>query len=293
MASDPSQFAKPALQLMPQLPLEHVAVPFVELHTLPQEPQLPVLVWVFTSQPFATLPSQFAKPALQVMPHALPEQNAVPFVPLHALPQLPQWLAVFVVFTSQPFAALPSQLPNPALQVMPQFPPPQVAVPFVELHTLPQEPQLLVLFDVLISQPLACAPSQFAKPALHEMLQLPAVHDGVPFAVPQALPQVPQFVVVVRFVSQPFATLPSQLPQPALHVMVHDPALQAGVPLFELHTLPQAPQFDVVVRLVSQPFATLPSQFPSPGLQLMPLHTPAAHVGVPPVELHALPHVPQ
>jgi hypothetical protein len=41
----------------------------------------------------------------------------------------------------------------------------------------------------------------------------PPVHDGVPLFELHALPQLPQWLVLLpRFVSQPLATLPSQLP---------------------------------------------------------------------------------
>jgi hypothetical protein len=43
-----------------QLPELQVGLPFATLHTLPHEPQLPVLVLVFTSQPSEELPLQSA-----------------------------------------------------------------------------------------------------------------------------------------------------------------------------------------------------------------------------------------
>jgi hypothetical protein len=62
--------------------------------------------------------------------------------------------------------------------------------------------------------------------------------------VPQALPQKPQWVVLVRrFASQPVAQLLSQLPQFALHV--HEPLMQVALAPQEL---PQPPQCDVDVR---------------------------------------------
>jgi hypothetical protein len=45
------------------------------------------------------------------------------------LPQLPQLAVLVCVFVSQPLAALPSQLPNPARQVGAQAPAVQVVVP--------------------------------------------------------------------------------------------------------------------------------------------------------------------
>lgn len=43
---------------MPHDPATHVGEPLVELHTLPQAPQLPVDVLVWTSQPVEARPSQ-------------------------------------------------------------------------------------------------------------------------------------------------------------------------------------------------------------------------------------------
>jgi hypothetical protein len=42
---------------------------------------------------------------------------------------------------SQPLVASLSQLPNPALQLIPQTPSVQIAVPFVDTQTLLQLPQ--------------------------------------------------------------------------------------------------------------------------------------------------------
>jgi hypothetical protein len=85
----------------------------------------------------------------------------------------------------------------------------------VKLQTVVQLPQWVVLFVVLVSQPLATFPSQLPKPAEHEIEQLPAEQVGVPLADEQAAPQPPQLAVFVFvFVSQPFELLPSQLPKP-------------------------------------------------------------------------------
>ena len=45
------------------------------------------------------------------MPHTPAVQLADPFVVLHATMQAPQWTVSVLRFTSQPFAALPSQSP--------------------------------------------------------------------------------------------------------------------------------------------------------------------------------------
>jgi len=47
-------------------------VPFALLQTVPQAPQLAVVVCVLVSQPLPALPSQLPKPALQVLMAQLP-----------------------------------------------------------------------------------------------------------------------------------------------------------------------------------------------------------------------------
>jgi hypothetical protein len=59
LLTKPSQLPKPALQVMVQLPAVQAAVPLLLLQTLPQLPQLLVLLR-FTSQPLAGLLSQSA-----------------------------------------------------------------------------------------------------------------------------------------------------------------------------------------------------------------------------------------
>jgi hypothetical protein len=152
-----SQLAKPALQLaMPHAPAEHDGVPLAVEHALPQRPQLPTLVRVSTSQPLAALPSQSAKPVLQVNPHAPAAQKIDALArAAQARPQPPQWATVVLVFTSQPLPSTPSQSPVPAAQVpMAQTPARQMRVPAVGVgQTLVQVPQLLTSLIVAISQP--------------------------------------------------------------------------------------------------------------------------------------------
>ena len=127
---------------MPQTPPVQVAVPFAPLlHTVPHAPQLDRFADVLVSQPFARLVSQFPYPVVQVIPQAPDVQVAVPFVAMHTVGQVPQCPGVVLRFTSHPFAALLSQSPKPAVQVIPQTVPAQVAVPFVLLHTVVQLPQ--------------------------------------------------------------------------------------------------------------------------------------------------------
>ncbi len=169
-------------------------------HAFPQRPQFAVLMAMLTSQPFAALPSQFAKPVLQVSPQVLIAHVGVALGGVgHTAPQRPQLFRSVVVLTSQPFAALPSQFAKPVLQVNPQVPIAHVGVALGGVgHKVPQRPQCIALVPVLTSQPFAALPSQFAKPVLQVSPQTPIAHVPVAFGgVGHAVPHIPQFAVSV------------------------------------------------------------------------------------------------
>lgn len=98
-------------------------------------------------------------------------------------PQAPQLKLDDVRFTSQPLAASPSQLAKPALQApIEHVPFTHTVLAFGKLQTLPQAPQLFVLFDKLVSQPFARIPSQFEKPELQDaIVQFPPTHEVTAF----------------------------------------------------------------------------------------------------------------
>lgn len=264
-----SQLPNPALHVMAQLPPLQLAEPLAALHTVVQLPQWPASALVFVSQPFVTLPSQLAKPKLQETLQVPEVQSGVPFWAPHTVVQVPQCAGSLEVLVSQPLPTLPSQLPNDGPQMMLQEPRLQLGVPFTELQALPQKLQWLELVCRFVSQPLTALPSQLPKPELQAIEHAPPTHEGVPLLELQALPQLPQFVVLVMLVSQPFATFASQSAKPGLHAMPHTPLVQEGMPLFALHSRPQTPQCAVLVRFASQPFVALPSQFANPVLQAM------------------------
>jgi hypothetical protein len=84
------------------------------------------------------------------------EQVEVAFARAHAVPQLPQLVTLVWRLVSQPLVTVASQLPHPVLQRTLQTPLEQVAVEFaLSAHTVPQLPQLVVLFERLASQPSA------------------------------------------------------------------------------------------------------------------------------------------
>ena len=247
-----------AVQAMPQVPLLHDGLPPDALHAFAHVPQWVESFFRSASQPFATLPSQLAKFAAQVIWHAPAAQDAVPLVELHAPAQLLQCSGSALRFVSQPFPARLSQFPYPTLHAIPHCPAVQLAVPFVALQAVLQVPQFAALVLVLTSQPLAALLSQFAYPALQAIPHCPPLQLAVPFVPLHAVPQVPQFVaLVVVFVSQPLDRVPSQFPCPPLHTIPHAPATQVAVPFVLLHTVPQPLQFAVsVFRFTSQPSDT-------------------------------------
>ena len=126
--------------------------------------------------------------------------------PVQAWPQEPQF-AVLLSAVSQPFAALPSQLPKPCVHVpRPQVPVVQVAPALLYVQRLPHAPQLLTLVCRFAHAP---APAQYVVPVGHTLTQvLPLQY--VP--VVQALPQAPQFVAVVSGASQPSEAMWLQSP---------------------------------------------------------------------------------
>jgi hypothetical protein len=198
-------------------------------------------------------------------------------------------------FASHPFAALPSQLPNPGLHTGTQLPAEQVVVPFALVHAPPHEPQLAWLVWVLVSQPFVRSPSQLPNPESHEIAQAPLEQLAVPFALLHFVPQLPQFATLEPvFTSQPFVDTLSQLAKPELQVdSVHVPVEHDAAAFGRLQDAPQAPQLVSVVSAVSQPLAEFPSQSPRPLLQLETPQVPPTQFGVPPAAGHTCPQVPQ
>jgi hypothetical protein len=231
-------------------------------HWLPQEPQLSTSLFVFVSHPFTGLPSQFVQPELQTGVHVPPTQLVVPCALVHWTPHEPQLFVEVDVCVSQPFVALPSQLPNPPLQSGVQVPPVQLVLPFGLRHWFPQALQLLTLLFRLVSHPLTGLPSQLAKPAAHTGAQVPEMQLVVPFELVHCVPQEPQLLaLVLTLVSHPLFGLPSQSAVPAEQLGSHTPATQAVVPFAFVHVTPHAPQLPVLVFVfVSQPLVALPSQ---------------------------------
>jgi hypothetical protein len=95
----------------------------------------------------------------------------------HARPQVPQCALLVVRLVSQPFIALPSQLPKPRLHTCPQLPLEHMGEAFADAeHATPHEPQCIRLTLVLTQ-----VPPQFVCPAAQPLTQRIAVasHIGV------------------------------------------------------------------------------------------------------------------
>ncbi|HEY2839885.1 MAG TPA: hypothetical protein VGJ26_12090 [Pirellulales bacterium] len=84
--------------------------------------------------------------------------------------------------------------------------------------------------------------SQFPYPRSQVICpQVPATHAALPWSAPQALPQVPQLLVVTSGVSQPAAAV--QSPKPSWHLpMVQAPFTQVASAFGKEQMVPQAPQ---------------------------------------------------
>ena len=114
---DPPQQGSPA-------PPQHAALTHEVAHLRPHAPQWAGVLAVFTSQPLDGSSSQLAKaPLHMVIWQDPPRHTSAALASAQARPQPPQWVIEVRVSTSQPLAALPSQLAKPAAQAPIRHPP--------------------------------------------------------------------------------------------------------------------------------------------------------------------------
>lgn len=149
---------------------------------VPQAPQLVALLRVSISHPLAGLPSQSAKPGLQVVPQSPERHTAVELAAVGQFwPHAPQCVGEFNS-VSQPLAALPSQLPRPTEHWSVHAPMMHAAVaPGPDAQARLQAPQWAALEESSVSQPSERSPSQSPKPGSHVPdAHAPAVQTGVP-----------------------------------------------------------------------------------------------------------------
>lgn len=277
-AAPPLQLAKPELQLNPQVLPEHVRDAFDRAgHDTPQPPQLFTLELTVVSHPLTGIPSQLSKPMLQANPQSPTVHVALALnTDGQMLPHIPQLPTVVFKLVSQPLAAMPSQLPQPALHVNPQLLDEHVVLAFARAgHTVPQAPQWFTS-DARVTH----APLHSTWPPVQPLTQAPPEHIGVP--PEHTRPHTPQWLGLVRLCSQPLFGLPSQSPQPALHVKPQAPAVHVVVAFARAgHALPQAPQcVRLLLRSASHPSTVLPLQSPRPAIVHVYRHAPATHAAL-------------
>lgn len=113
-------------------------------HTTPQPPQWLLLFVTLISQPFATEPSQLAKPPLQApRPQVLDAQIAEAFANVQMFPQRPQLREFVAREVSQPLPGTASQSAKPVRQSELQVPLLQTAEALAtDGQAAPQRPQL-------------------------------------------------------------------------------------------------------------------------------------------------------
>jgi hypothetical protein len=238
LAATPSQSPKPTLHARRHAPAAQSGEALAPVgHTVPQAPQLVTLVAVATQ-----VVPQRVVPAAQVSMQAPAEQR---WPVGHARPHAPQLLESVRVLTSQPLAAMPSQLVKPALHVNPQAEAAQVEVALARAgHTVPQAPQLVAAVARLVSQPLAMPMSQSAKPAAQVSPQAPPAQVGALLGrAAQRFPHAPQLLMSARGSMQ---RPPHEMPVPG---QAHTPEVQLVPPA---QRLPHAPQWALSLSGLTQ-----------------------------------------
>jgi hypothetical protein len=239
-----SQSAKPMLQVIPHVPIVHVAVELAASgHVLPHAPQLAALVRVLVSQPLTALPSQSAKPSAQAVWHRPIAHEAVAFGPaVQTVPQAPQFMVLARVSVSQPLAALRSQSAKPASHTSPHAPIRHARVAWTPAaHAMPHMPQWFASdCGSTHSAPHRSCP--LAQPVPHTSApSVVRVQSGVPPA--HAMPHMPQFELPLSAASQPLAALVSQSANPAAQASPQRPIAHVAVEFSPaMHTVVHEPQ---------------------------------------------------
>jgi hypothetical protein len=108
-------------------------------------------------------------------------------------------------------------------------------------QTLPQRPQCAEAVFVFVSQPLARAPSQSARPAAQRRVHSPPAQAAAPPVVTQAAPHAPQWAKSRARSTQ----RPAHGVSEASHMSAHAPRRQVSA---AGQALPQAPQFNRSLR---------------------------------------------
>lgn len=255
-------------------------------------------------------------PPIQPLEHAPPEQTGVP--PVHVVPQAPQCIALDRS-CSQPLVALESQLPQPALHAPKRHTPAmQVAAARLNMHVVPQAPQLLGSELVSTQRPEHSAPvAQRHAPATqlwsarHEVPQAPQLLRSVlvstqrpPHSIPLVhrheppvhcwsarhdRPHIPQWDAEVCVSTQ---AIPHKVCAP-VHALEHIPVIASHRGVAPEHALLHRPQWAVDESDASHPLAALLSQSAKPAAHVYMQPLVASHVLVALARAgHALSHPP-
>jgi hypothetical protein len=197
-AARPSQSPRPGAQSTPTVHAlaTHAAVrPAGAVQTLPHRPQADASERVSVSHPFATTPSQSAKPVRHTPSWHVPStQRSAAFARSHRRPQTPQWSIEVDVAVSHPASVV--QSPRPTMHAVCTHTPPtqRENAPGQEpSHERPQAPQLASSREVSTHAPL-----QSDCPAGHT--QAPPTHD---WPGTHVVAQPPQCVVSVNTLTHP------------------------------------------------------------------------------------------
>lgn len=186
------------------------------------------------------MPSQLPKLLLHdATVHVDEVHDAVALASKQRVPQAPQWLALFVMLTSQPLLATPSQLAKPSAQRSNTHPPAtQRADALGNEHACEQAPQCETLVDVSTQ----LAPHRTAGAA--QLLTHAPVRESHMGVEPEhTAPQRPQLREVDRLASQPLLAFASQSPKPLAHPRTQEPAVHVAVAFgAAMHADPQPPQ---------------------------------------------------
>lgn len=170
------QSPKPALQVMP-----HMLEPHRGIALAPPRQARPHIPQFAASDVTSTHePPQATRPPVQAATHPPALQNCAPG---QVLPHSPQLAGEVCRLVSHPLAGLPSQFPNPVLQVKSaHMLAEHDAMPFANEHVRPHMPQFVTLVRVFTSHPFIAFMSQSAKPGSHVSWHMPDMHAVVEFA---------------------------------------------------------------------------------------------------------------
>ena len=193
-----------AAHVATQAPPEHI---WPAAQVWPQAPQLPLSLLVFTSQPLLAVPSQFAKPVVQLATAQTPVVHvAAALGRAQTFPHAPQFVGLVWRLTSQPSAASASQSPKPVLhRTIEQALDVQPSVATLARSTRgPQVPQFEGSFTRL-AQYVAGAVPQVVSGDAQVVPHTPPEHT---WPAGHVVPQVPQLALSLSVsTSQPSAAV--------------------------------------------------------------------------------------